>query len=123
MVGARSGVEIDVTQKRIRVYKALGKWRMGRWLELSPFDHVRLKMTYESQVMNARSISNTHTVKTYDLIFRGPSGEEFEFHDFSTYKLAHRAMSVLVQELGYSFEDEVALRKKRARSSNMDRRR
>jgi len=115
LVAMRSGVQIDVVGKRARVYKSFGKWKYGTWIDLEQFDHVRLKYTQESQVMNARSITNTHTVKTYDLIFRTPSGQETEFHDFSKYPLARRALKVLVEELGYSYVDGVQERKRSAK--------
>ena len=115
LVAMRSGVQIDVAGKRIRVYKSFGKWRAGKWIDLEQFDHVRLKYTRESQVMNARSITNTHTVKTYDLIFRTPEGKETEFHDFSKYPLARRALMVMVEEFGYSYVDSIQERKRSAK--------
>ena len=123
LIALRSGVQIDVEGKRIRVYKSLGKWKSGTWLDLSQFDHVRLKYTQESQVMNARSITNTHTIKTYDLIFRTPAGTETEFHDFSKYQQARQALKILVEEFGYSYVDGVQERKRSAKEHATEHRR
>ena len=123
MVSMRSGVEIDVQSKRIRVYKALFRWKVGRWVDLQQFEHVRLRVTSESQVMHARSITNTHRVKTYDLVFRMGKEDQFEFHDFSTYPLAYRALAILVKELNFSYDDDVEARKKHARDHEVRRRR
>ena len=122
LVVMRSGVEVDVSGKRIRVYKSFGKWRYGTWIDLEQFDHVRIKYTKESQVMNARSITNTHRVKTFDLIFRTPGGAETEFHDFTDYALARRAMIHLVNELAFDFDDGVQDRRRSAKDHDPDRR-
>lgn len=98
----RSGVEIDITNKQIRMYSALSNLKFGSWTDLKPFNHIELKYTNESQTMSSRGSTTTVRTKTYDLVFYTPNGKEEEFNDFTDYKIATQVFKIVANSFGMS---------------------
>ncbi len=118
----RSGIEIDVDGKRARVYKAIGTFKWGAWVDTTPFERIELRYTNESQVMNSRAASTNVRVRTYDLVFKAPTHERL-FHDFTDHATARKATAIMVKGWSFAFEDQVELIKQRARENAVHRRR
>ena len=107
LVCVKSGIDIDPVKKRARVYKALGKWKDGIWVDLSKFQRVELTATRISQVMRSRGTDKTFRTRTFDMKFIGEDQEDYEFHAFTDYLKARRTLAFLAKELGLSVSDKL----------------
>lgn len=96
----RSGIEIDITNKQIRMYSALSNLKFGSWTDLKPYNHVELKYTNESQTMSSRGSTTTVRTKTYDLVFYKSDSKEEEFNDFIDYKIATQVFRIVASSFG-----------------------
>jgi hypothetical protein len=103
----RSGIEIDQTKKQIRKYSALSNLKLGAWVNLKIYHHVELKHTSISQTMSSRAQSTTVRTKTYDLIFFNAAGQEYEFNDFTDYKIAVQVFKTVASSLGITSRNHI----------------
>ncbi len=102
----RSGIEIDVANKRIRKYSALNKWKIGEWISLAAFNHILLDYTFEVKHISSRAGSHTTQLKSFELIFSNKSDDPLPFYEFTDYKTAREVRDFLVKNFNMSCEDE-----------------
>lgn len=119
----RSGIEIDPTGRRIRVYKGLGNFRVGIWLSIGRYDTVAIRYTNESQHMGGRGPELTVRVRTYDLHLNGPNGASHLFHEFTDYSKARFCSETLARLWSMTISDDVQERRRRAQENAPIRRR
>lgn len=118
----RSGIEIDLAGRRVRVYRIIGTGKYGSWIDARPYQGIELRYTNESQVMSSRATSTNVRVRTYDLTFIGVGGE-YLFHDFTDHAKARKAAVTMAKEWSMTLRDEVGERRQRGRSFASVRRR
>lgn len=118
-----SGIQIDPARKRVRVYKTIGKWRLGPWLRADPYNAVAIRYTNESQVMGGRGPELTVRVRTYDVNLNGPNGESRPFHEFRDYSKARSCAETMARLWSMTINDEIQERRKKAQENAPMRRR
>ena len=118
-----SGIEIDPGGRRVRVYKTLGRQRLGSWIPTERYDTVVIRYTNESQTMGGRGPELTVRVRTYDLHFSGPNGASWSFHEFTDYSKARKCGEAMARLWSMTLADEVQDRRKTAQLNAPMRRR
>jgi len=118
-----SGIEIDFQGRRVRVYKAIGRLRLGSWLAVDRYNGVALRYTNESQTTGGRGPELTVRVRTYDLHLTGPDGATELFHDFRDYAKARQCAVTMAEGWALNLTDEVQERRERAQVKAGNRRR
>lgn len=118
-----SGMEIDPAGKRIRIYKALGKFRSGSWLSIGQYDTLSIRYTNESQTMGGRGPELTVRVRTYDLYLIGSNGASQLFHEFTDYAKARKCAEAMARLWSMRLTDEIQERRQRAQVNVATRRR
>lgn len=118
-----SGIEIDAEGRRARVYKTVGKWRLGSWLPIVEYDAIAIRYTNESQTMGGRGPELTVRVRTYDLHLHGPNGGHRLFHEFTDYTKARKCADAMARSWSMRFTDEIQERRQRAQANALNRRR
>jgi hypothetical protein len=88
------GVIIDFDQAKIKPYFNLLVYKTGTWKPLGNYDRIVLALFNESQTMNMISITNTYTVKSFDVYLQGVNEKDLLVKEFSEYP---RAKSFLDQ--------------------------
>ncbi|MDZ7742549.1 MAG: hypothetical protein U5Q03_12555 [Bacteroidota bacterium] len=94
-----NGLIIDTQEKRYKPYLDLLLFKYGKWHELAPYDQLTLKLFNESQTMNMVSISNTHTIRTYDVCLRGNKVPDILLKDFVEYENARKFLNTVAEKL------------------------
>jgi hypothetical protein len=118
-----SGVQIDPALKRVRVYKSLGRWRVGQWLRTDPYNAIAIRYTNESQTMGGRGPELTVRVRTYDLHLNGPDGASRLFHEFTDYSKARSCAETMARLWAMNISDDIHARRKMALDNAPIRRR
>ena len=120
----KSGVEIDVSLKKIRCYNEFFSMRFGSWTDLNKVKELELRLTNESQEMSYRSISNTIRTKTYDIWLIQNNNKGYEFHCFDKYDLAMQVLRVIEYDCSIPVRNLIteAMRKSKERMSKRSRR-
>lgn len=118
-----SGIEIDMDGRRVRVYKALGAFRLGAWMRTTTTRTIVIRYTNEAQVMNSRGTSTNVTVRTYDLHLVAQDGSSWLFHDFTDYAKARKCAVAMAEGWSLQLTDEVQERRQRAQAGMASRRR
>jgi hypothetical protein len=94
------GVIIDLGQGRIKPYLNLLVYKAGSWKPLGNYDKIVLSIFNESQTMNMVSISNTFTVKTFDVYLRGRNTKDLLLKEFPEYPPAKSFLETYSAKLG-----------------------
>lgn len=68
----KSGVVIDIDNKRIKRYIGLFGIKKGKWEDISSLISLQIKGTREKQSMSVLSISRTETIETHKLYVNLP---------------------------------------------------
>lgn len=118
-----SGIEIDLHGRKARVYKSIGRLRLGSWLAVDRYNSVAIRYTNESQTMGGRGPELTVRVRTYDLHLTGPDGASELFHDFTDYAKARKCAVTMAKGWALNLTDEVQERRERAQANAENRRR
>lgn len=118
-----SGIEVDLDGRQARVYKAIGRLRLGSWLAVDSYNSVAIRYTNESQTMGGRGPELTVRVRTYDLHLIGPDGATELFHDFRDYAKVRQCAVTMAKGWSLNLTDEVQERRERAQVKTGNRRR
>lgn len=106
----KSGIEISIESKRMRVYKSIFKLKVGFWINLKTINKSVLRLTNQSHELMSRGGARTYTTKTWDLFLIDNSGKAIEFHNFTNRGLTIKTLSALKRHLGIEILDEVKRR-------------
>ncbi len=118
-----SGIEVDIANKRARVYKALGKFHFGTWIGMDRYNSISIRYVNESQVMSNRGVETNVRVRTYDLYCHDQLGNSLLFHDFTDYGNARRCADTMVTHWSLALTDEIQERRQRSQAIRLTRRR
>lgn len=110
---AQTGVAIDLGKKQAIAFRSIFNFRIGTTIDLTKFNHVRLKYTNESSLMESRGTTTQITTKSYTLFLSLDKEQKTLLHEFTKYNLARKAFKAITDDLGYEGYDEVAALKKR----------
>lgn len=118
-----SGIEVDLAGERARVYKALGKLRLGSWVVVGAYTNIDIRYTNVSQVMSYRGVETNVRVRTYELYFRTSKDNERFFHEFTDYEKARKCSVVMADAWSLQITDEVQERRQKAQDRALGRKR
>jgi hypothetical protein len=102
----KSGVEIDISSRKIRVCKYLFGSKKGTWIDLEKVESFEIKITKESGMKPYRGGDRHQSIQTYDLHFNLKDGSSYEFHPFDTYRLVRKTVQPL-EEMGFVVHDKI----------------
>jgi len=115
MISLRTGIEIDIANKRIRRRKSLFKKQWGDWIDISGYNHIHL--AYERVVsretgspmvgMIMGRSNKAVTVRWYKIHFLSDGVETLEFYDFRDYVKAQKMLAICANGLKISHFDEM----------------
>ena len=117
LMALKSGIEINVADKKIRTYHSFLFFKRGSWINLDKMNHV--KLIYRGGKSEGHSFmgrSVTTAMKIYEMHFvHKESNETIEFHHFSKYYLGRKVLSICVKQLNMSYEDNVEAQRKKTK--------
>lgn len=101
MIMSKTGIEIDMTKKRIRKYVSWGVFKTGIWNDLSQIIKVELCFNTQHTKLTRPLYQNKGdtTAKTYDLILIPNAGKEIILNEFTKPSLAYKALETLKRHL------------------------
>lgn len=91
----KSGIEIDLKNKRLRNTHSFLGYVKGKWIKMDEFRSIKLTYTNESRVVNTRYFERTIKTVTYDMKFVFKNGRSIEFHEFTSYPLAKKVFELI----------------------------
>ncbi len=103
----KTGIEIDISNRKVRKYYDLFSIRFGNWINTAYLKKVKLRATNESQTMNGLGGSKTYRTKTYDIIFFDSTGNLSELNDFINYNIACNIFNIISESFALESENEV----------------
>lgn len=101
----KSGIEISSEDRKVRVYKSLFNFNIGRWHRTDEIAQAYLKITKQSKEMMSLRQTRTHTYLNYDLYFAMKDNSEFIFHGFSKRRLGIKTLNLLHKYFKIAVED------------------
>jgi hypothetical protein len=101
----KSGIEISTEKRRVRVYKSLLKFNIGKWHQVDEIDQAYLKITKDSKEMMSLRQARTHTYINYDLYLVMKDNSQFVFHSFSKRRLGIKTLNLLHKSFKIAVED------------------
>ncbi|MEZ4721540.1 MAG: hypothetical protein R2813_06635 [Flavobacteriales bacterium] len=106
------GVQIDLSNKRIREYRSLLGYKHGRWESLSDFKQIRLKWerthTTSSYGQIIQDRSHGYSSDGYCVVLEGAHSLPFEVGEYASYKAAKSVMLQLSSSLNLPCFDNYA---------------
>lgn len=111
-----NGIEIDVERKKYRKYGKFGPFVIGKWIELTQLNAVRIQVHSESHAnemftaMPGRVASVNTKVLTYDLIVTNSRGESHIMYSFLKYKAAKTALQIVAEGFNVPSRDLIVER-------------
>lgn len=104
LMAIKTGIDIDIANKKIRKHMNIMGYKKGEWIDLS--NYIQIDLKFNSQVSKYDSRPTTlfmpglgkhkvGTAKTYDLILTNDLGEKVLFNPFLKISLALKAVKAL----------------------------
>ena len=112
-----AGIEVDVTNVRIRKYKAIAGYKWGNWKELKKYKAAHLKFHLDNSSnefglnIAGMYVPQSGPARSYDLVFTDENNNAFEFNHFVKYSKALSTVKALKDikslEVVNKFEDKL----------------
>jgi hypothetical protein len=109
----KSGLEIDLIERKARKLNQIGGINTGTWLHIADYQRIELRLTSESQTMSSGMQTSTYYTKTFDIVLVNEAGYSTELINYDRYGKAVEIMEYLMDIFnlpGYNRIEE-ALRK------------
>jgi len=106
---SKTGIEIDITEKKIRKFISWIIFRTGIWYNLHRIVKIELRFNNQHSKITRPLYMNKGdtTAKTYDLFLISDVGEEILVNEFTKSQLAFKTLDALNGISNYEIENQV----------------
>lgn len=102
----KTGIQLDVKEKKIRVYREIFSLKFGEWVSLEKAKECSIDYNRSAAILSSRGSSNLVRSETFSLYIKYCKRPRKLIHEFTNHELAKQTATLLKSEFNLAVVDQ-----------------